>query len=68
MEPRFVKYRAENAVNAQLLARRLIALCLRKPKARYPALVAWCELLRDVVPEPPPRPEWEIANDQTVIT
>ncbi len=63
MEPRFVNYRAENAVNAQLLARKLIAVCLRKPKARYPALVAWCEPLKDVVPEPPPRPEWDITSD-----
>jgi len=63
MEPRFVKYRAENAVNAQLLARKLIAVCVRNPKARYPALVAWCEPLKDVVPEPPPRPEWEATND-----
>lgn len=68
MEPRFVLYRAENAVNAQLLVRKLIAVCVRKPKARYPALVAWCEPLKDVVPEPPPRPEWDATGDQTVIS
>ena len=67
MEPRFVRFRAENAINAQLLARKLIAECVRNPKQKYPALVAWCEPLKDMVPEPPPRPEWD-ANDETVVT
>jgi hypothetical protein len=57
MEPRFVKYRAENADNAQLLARKLIYLCLRKPKTKYANLVSWCEALKYLVPEPPPRSE-----------
>jgi hypothetical protein len=47
MEPRFVQFRAENAINAHLLARRLVAVCVRKPKARYPDLVKWCEPLPD---------------------
>jgi hypothetical protein len=63
MEPRFVKFRAENAVNAQLLARKLVAVSVRTPRARYPALVAWCEALKQAVPAPPPRPEWEVASD-----
>jgi hypothetical protein len=64
MEPRFVNYRAENAVNAQLLARKLAFLCVRTPRASYPALSAWCESLREVVPEPEPRPEWEATTEQ----
>lgn len=56
MEPRFVQFRAENAINAQLLARKLIAVCVRNPRPRYPVLVAWSEPLVDVVPEPAPRP------------
>lgn len=67
MEPRFVRFRAENAINAQLLARKLIAVCVRKPKKKYPALVAWCEPLKDAVPEPPPRPEWD-QNGETAVT
>ncbi len=63
MEPRFVNYRAENAVNAQLLARKLVALCVRTPKPRYAGLVAWCETLREAVPVPPPRPEWEATSE-----
>jgi hypothetical protein len=64
MEPRFVKFRAENAVNAQLLARSIIFACLRKPKSRYGDLVAWCESIKDVVPEPPRPPEWAVADVQ----
>ena len=64
MEPRFVNYRAENAVNAQLLVRKLVFLCVRTPRASYPALSAWCETLRDVVPEPEPRLEWEATTEQ----
>lgn len=67
MEPRFVQFRAENAINAQMLARKLIAVCLRKPKARHADLAAWCEPIKDLVPEPSPRPEWE-SGDETVIT
>jgi len=63
MELRFVHYRAENAVNAQLLARKLIALCVRTPRARYPALVSWCEALKEAIPVPSPRPEWEVTSD-----
>ncbi|MGH3130042.1 MAG: hypothetical protein ACRDNX_04425 [Gaiellaceae bacterium] len=55
MEPRFVNYRAEHAVNALLLARKVIAFCLRKPKPKYVDLVAWCEPLKDLVPEPSQR-------------
>jgi hypothetical protein len=68
MEPRFVMFRAENAINAQLFARKLIAECVRKPKKKYPKLVEWCEPLKDVVPEPQPRPEWDDGSDQTVVT
>lgn len=67
MEARFVIFRAENAVNAQLFARKLIYVCLRRPKRRYPALVARCDPLKDVVLEPPLRPEWESGSDETVI-
>jgi len=63
MEPRFVNYGAENAVNAQLLARKLVAVCVRTPRPRNPALVAWCEALKEAVPVPPPRPEWEVTSD-----
>lgn len=68
MEPRFVMFRAENAINAQFFARKLIAECVRKPKKTYAKLVEWCEPLKDVVPEPPGRPEWDDTNDQTVVT
>jgi hypothetical protein len=68
MEPRFVIFRAENAVNAQLFARRLIYVCIHKPKKKYPALVAWCEPLKDVVPEPQHRPEWDTNDGVTAIT
>jgi hypothetical protein len=68
MEPRFVIFRAENAINAQLFARKLIAECVRKPKKKYPKLVEWCEPLKNLVPEPPPRPEWDDKNDETVVT
>lgn len=66
MDPRFVRFRAENAINAQFLAQHLIARCVRKPKARYANLVSWCEPLVELVPEPPPRPEWA-SGDETVI-
>jgi hypothetical protein len=52
MEPRYVSYCAENAVNAQLLARTLIAICVRNPKPKHPELVKWCEPLVDAVPKP----------------
>lgn len=58
MEPRFVNYRVENAINAQLRARRLIWSCLRSPKPKHADLATWCEELKDLVPEPPPPPEW----------
>lgn len=58
MEPRFVHYGVENAINAQFLARKLIAVCLRNPKRKYSELVTWCDALKDSVPEPPPLPEW----------
>ncbi len=67
MEPRFVIFRAENAVNAQLFARRMIYVCVHKPKRKYPKLVAWCEPLKDVVLEPPLRPEWETTDGETVV-
>jgi len=54
MEPRFVEYTVENAVNAQLLARRLIWACLQAPKREHIDLAAWCEALKDSVAEPPP--------------
>jgi hypothetical protein len=66
IEPRFVSYRAENATNAQLLARKLIAVCLRNPKPKHADLVAWCEPLKDLVPEPPPRPEWDADDSSTI--
>jgi hypothetical protein len=68
MEPRFVMFRAENAINAHLFAWKLIAECVRRPKKRYPKLVEWCEPLRDVVAEPQPRSEWDDRDDQTVVT
>jgi hypothetical protein len=66
MEPRFMPFRADNAIKAQMLARKLIAVCLRKPRARHADLVVWCEPIKDLVPEPPPRPEWE-SGGGTVI-
>lgn len=58
MEPRFVNYRVENAINAQLLARKLIWSCLRSPKPEHADLATWCEAAKDLVAEPPPPPEW----------
>jgi hypothetical protein len=58
MEPRLVKFRAENAINAQLFASKVIWLCLHKPKGQQTALVSWCEALRDVISEPPEPPKW----------
>jgi cold shock CspA family protein len=59
MEPRFVNYRVENAGNAHAIAQKLIAICLRSPKAEYPDLVEWCSELQDSVPslDDPPYPE-----------
>jgi hypothetical protein len=51
MEPRFVHYRVENAGNAHAIAQKIIAVCLRNPKAEYPDLVEWCGGLRDSVPD-----------------
>jgi hypothetical protein len=59
MEQRFVMFRAENAVTAHLFASELIAACVRNPKKKYAALVAWCEPLTEAVPEPQPHPEPE---------
>jgi hypothetical protein len=53
MEPRFVNYRLENAQNAQLLARKLIAVCLRCPKPEHEDLAEWCQGLRESVPDSP---------------
>lgn len=61
MEPKYVNFRAENAVNAQLLVRRLIWDCLRNPKPEHVDLVEWCEGLRDAVPQPPDPPQWANA-------
>jgi hypothetical protein len=58
IDPRFVNYRAENAVNAHRLAHKLIHVCLRQPKAKHAALVEWCEAVRGTVDEPPPIPDW----------
>jgi hypothetical protein len=68
MEPRFVRFRAENAISAQLIARKLIAVCVRNPKKKYPTLVAWCEPLVEIIPEPAPRPEGEGGSNETVVT
>src|SRR5262249_4108690 len=56
MEPKYVNFRAENAVNGQLLARRVIWICLRMPKPEHPELAEWCEGLRESVAEPPQPP------------
>lgn len=61
MEPKYVNFRAENAVNAQLLIRRVIWDCLRNPKTEHADLVKWCEGLRDAVPRPPDPPQWANA-------
>lgn len=63
MDPHFINYGAENAVKAQLLARKLIWVCLRKPKPQHTALAEWCEALKDRVTEPPPPPEWTDRPD-----
>lgn len=65
MEPRFIKFRAENAVNAQLLARKLVHVCLAKPRSKYAALVEWCGGVKDSIPEPPPVPAWADAPKPT---
>lgn len=54
MEPRFVNYRVENAVNAQLLARKLISICLQCPKPGHDDLAEWCQGVKEMIPEPPP--------------
>jgi hypothetical protein len=51
MEPRFVHYRVENAGNAHAIAQKIIAVCLRNPKAEYPDLVEWSGGLRGSVPD-----------------
>jgi hypothetical protein len=58
MEPRFVHFRAENAVNAEALAHRVIYQCLRRPKPEHTDLVAWCEATKGLVEEPGPIPAW----------
>lgn len=58
MEPRFVHFRAENAINAQALAQRLIYVCMRSPKPQYADLVAWCENFKHLLGEPEPIPAW----------
>lgn len=58
MEPRFVNYRVENAINAQLLARKLISTCLQRPKPGHSDLAEWCQGLQEMIPEPPPVPDW----------
>lgn len=63
MEPRFVRFRAENAINAQRFASKLIALCVRQPSEKYPGLVEWSKPLPEVVPDPPPVPDWAMADE-----
>jgi hypothetical protein len=58
MEPRFVYFRAENAINAQALAQKLIHVCMRCPKPQHADLVEWCEAFRELVGEPEPVPAW----------
>lgn len=62
MEPRFVHFRAENALNGQTFARNLISYCLRSPKDKYNDLAEWCESWKDRVPPPPPVPDWAKAS------
>lgn len=52
MEPRFVMFRVENAQTSRRFAHQLIWYCLRMPKPRHKALVAWCEAHKDLLPEP----------------
>jgi hypothetical protein len=59
MEPRIVHFRAENAVNGQLHARRIVWFCLHKPKKKHKDLVTWCDALKDQFTEPPLAREWE---------
>lgn len=64
MEPRFVTFRAENAVNAQIFAWQVIWLCLHKPEEDLTSLKSWCEQLRDAVDEPPnDPPAWTSGVD-----
>ncbi len=58
MEPRFVYYRAENAVNSQVLIQKMIHVCIGVPKSRYPELVEWCEAMEELVAEPEHPPDW----------
>lgn len=59
MEPRLVHFRAENAVNGQLHAHRIVWFCLHKPKKKHKDLVTWCDALKHKFSEPPPAREWE---------
>jgi len=64
MEPRLVTFRAENAVNAQIFAWKVIWLCLHRPAEELTSLMSWCEQLRDAVGEPPnDAPAWASGDD-----
>lgn len=43
IEPRLINSRAENAINAQIFALKVIWLCLHKPKKGLASLTSWCE-------------------------
>jgi hypothetical protein len=58
MEPRFVHFRAENALNAQALVQKMIRECMHRPKPKHAALVKWCDDFKELVPEPDPVPAW----------
>jgi hypothetical protein len=58
MEPRFVHFRAENAINAQFLAQLMIHRCMHAPRPEQASLVEWCEAFKHTVPEPEPVPAW----------
>jgi hypothetical protein len=60
MEPRFVHFRAENAVNAPVVVQRVVYECMRCPKPEHAELVAWCEATKELVGEPEPVPEWAV--------
>jgi hypothetical protein len=58
MEPRLVHFRAENALNAQVLVQKMIRECMHHPKPKHAALVKWCDDVKELGPEPDPVPPW----------
>jgi hypothetical protein len=53
MEPRFVMFRAENAIRSRDGAHLIIWHCLHNPCKAHAALVEWCDAVKTLVDAPP---------------